>query len=334
MSAGFRLQMVVFAVLTLAAPVLAAQQPAPQPSVSAQAPAPELPKATPGQSQATPTQVVTLEAQTPQLSPTNDPKEIVRRSVEMDHRNWELARSYTCQQREVEKQLGKNGEVKSTEIKTYDVNFYYGQEYSRLIQKDDKPLSEKDQKKEDEKMEKFLAKLRNQSEEEREKHAAKEKKEREEGRAFLRDMVNAYDFTLVGEENISGSDAWVIEATPRKDFHPTQPHADILSKIKGKLWIEKKDYNWVKVEAETFDTISFGLFLFRVHKGTRLSFEQLHMNDEVWLTRRFYLNGGARIALFKNEAVEQEDTFSNYKKFATSSRILPGVKEVPADTPK
>jgi hypothetical protein len=312
----FRPQVAVFAVLAFAAIVLPAQQPAPQPPPPAS------------------DQAVTSEGQTPGLPPTNDPKEIVRRSVEMDHRNWELARNYTCQQREVEKQLGKHGEVKSTEVKTYDVNFYYGQEYSRLIQKDDKPLSEKDQKKEDEKLEKFLAKLRNQSEEERQKRAAKEKKEREEGRAFLRDMVNAYDFTLVGEENISGADAYVIEATPRKDFHPTQPHADILSKIRGKLWIEKKQYNWVKAEAESIDTISFGLFLFRIHKGTRLSFEQLHLNDEVWLTRRFYLNGGARLALLKNEAVEQEDTFSNYQKFVTSSRILPGVKEVPAEPAK
>jgi len=270
---------------------------------------------------------------TTELSPTNDPKEIVRRSVEADHRAFELARSYTCQQREVEKKLGKKGEVKSTEIRTYDVNFYYGQEYSKLIQKDDQPLSEKDQKKEDEKLEKFLAKLRNQSDEEREKHVAKEKKQRDEGRAFLRDMVNAYDFKLLGEEKVGGEDAWVIEATPRKDFHPTQPHADILSKIKGKLWIEKREYNWVKAEAESIDTISFGLFLFRIHKGTRLEFEQLHLNDEVWLLRRLYINGGARLALLKNESVEQEDMFSNYKKFSTSTRILPGVKEVPEEKP-
>jgi hypothetical protein len=274
------------------------------------------------------------EVTAPELPPTNDPKEIVRRSVEADHRAFELARSYTCQQREVEKKLGKHGEVKSTEIRTYDVNFYYGQEYSRLLQKDDKPLSDTDQKKEDEKLEKFLAKLRNQSEEEREKHAAKEKKQHEEERAFLRDMVNAFDFTLVGEEKVGGEDAWVIEATPRKDFHPTQPHGDILSKVKGKLWIEKKEYNWVRAEAETIDTISFGLFLFRIHKGTRLEFENLHLNNEVWLLRRLYINGGARLALLKNEAVEQEDTFSNYKKFATSSRILPGVKVVPEEKPR
>jgi hypothetical protein len=277
--------------------------------------------------------VSVAEAKPPELPPTNDPKEIVRRSIEMDHRNWERARNYTCQQREVEKRLGKHGEVKSTEIKTYDVNFYYGEEYSRLIQKDDKPLSDAEQKKEDEKLEKFLSKLRNQSEEEHEKKLAKERKEREQNRAFLRDVINAYDFTLLGEETVDGADTWVIQATPRKDFHPTQPHADMLAKIKGKVWIEKKEYNWVKAEAESIDTISFGLFLARVHPGSRFSFEQTHLNNEVWLPRRFYINGGVRLALLKNMSGEQEDSFFNYKKFVTSTRILPG-KEVPADPPK
>src|SRR5689334_22591348 len=60
------------------------------------------------------------ETAAPQFPPTNDPKEIVRRSVEVDHRAMEMARNYTCQQREVVKHLGKKGEVKSTEIKTYD----------------------------------------------------------------------------------------------------------------------------------------------------------------------------------------------------------------------
>src|SRR5215472_8718184 len=266
-----------------------------------------------------------------QLPPTNDPKEIIRRSVETDHHNWDLAQNYTCQQREVEKQKGKHGEVKSTEIRTFDVNFYYGDEYSRLVAKNDKPLSAEDKKKEDDKLEKFLAKRRDRSEEEQQKAWAKRKKQREEGRAFLHDVVNAYDFKLVGEEKVDGEDAWVIEATPRKDFHPTQPHGEILSKIKGKVWIEKKDYNWVKVEAENFDTISFGLFLARIHPGSHFALEQTHLNDEVWLPRRFHVNGGIRIALLKNLNGEQEDTFTNYRKFSTTTRILPGFQEVPPD---
>src|SRR6185369_5321532 len=170
-----------------------------------------------------------------QFTPTNDPKEIVRRSMEIDRRTLDLARNYTCQQREVIKHLDKQGSVKSTEVKTYDVGFYYGEEYSRLIMKDDKPLDDKEKKKEDEKLEKFLAKLRNQSAEERQKRSDKEKKEREESRAYRLDVANAYDFRIVGEDELEGVNTWVIEATPRKDFKPTQPHADMLKKIRGKM---------------------------------------------------------------------------------------------------
>jgi hypothetical protein len=266
-----------------------------------------------------------------QFTPTNDPKEIVRRSMEIDRRTLDLARNYTCQQHEVIKHLDKQGNVKSTEAKTYDIGFYYGEEYSRLIMKDDRPLDDKEKKKEDEKLEKFLAKYRNESPEERQKRADKEKKERQESRAYRLDVANAYDFSIVGEEELEGVNTWVIEATPRKDFKPTQPHADILKKIKGKMWIDKKEYNWIRVEAEATDTISFGLFLFRIHPGSRFNFQQMHLNDEVWLLRRLYINGGARIALLKNEAIEQEDTFSNYKKFSSTFTILPGVKEVPPE---
>jgi hypothetical protein len=269
--------------------------------------------------------------QTPPLPPTSDPKEIVRRATEVDHHNFERAQKYTCTQREVIKHLDKHGNVKSTEIKTFDINFYFGEFYARLVQQDDKPLSEKEQKKEDEKLEKFLAKRRGESEEDRQKRAEKQRKEREEGRAFVRDVQNAYDFRLVGDERVSGEDVWVIEATPRKDFKPTQPHADILKKIKGKMWIEKKDYNWVKVEAEAIDTISFGLFLFRIHTGSRFSLETTHVNNEFWGLHRLVINGSARIALLKNEIAEQEDEFSNYKKFSSTVTILPGVREVPAE---
>jgi hypothetical protein len=271
-----------------------------------------------------------IEGSHPGVPITDDPKEIMRRAVEIDHGNWEKVRNYTCQNRQVVKQLGKHGEVKSTDIKTFDINFYYGREYQRLVQINDKPLDEQEQKKEEEKLNKFLAKYRDESESEREKRLEKEKKEREEGRLFLKDVVNAYDFRLLGEEVIDGVGTWVIEATPRSDFHPTQPHADMLKKIKGKVWIEKKNYNWVKVDAEATDTISFGLFLFRIHPGSRFSFQQSFVNNEVWVMKRLDIEGGARIALFKNENVEQEDVLSNFRKFVTTVKILPDTKEVEA----
>jgi len=308
----------------------AAQQPTPPPQAQppAQTESGHLPAAKSEQSRAPQTVLSnSSNQQSEALPPTTDPREIVRRSIEIDHRTLELARNYTCQNRQVIHYLDKHGQVKSTEIKTFDINFYFGEEYARLIQENDKPLSEDAQKKEDEKLEKFLKKYHDESPEDREKRLAKEKKEREEGRAFLRDVVSAYDFRLVGEEPVDGVESYIIDATPRPDFKPTQPHAGMLKKIKGRIWIEKNNYNWVKVEAQALDTISFGFFLFRIHPGSHFVLEKTLLKNEVWLLKRLDIDGGARIALFKNENIRQEDVFSNYKKFVTSVKVIPDLTD-------
>ncbi|HXB21510.1 MAG TPA: hypothetical protein VNV88_09015 [Candidatus Solibacter sp.] len=275
-------------------------------------------------------------AQEPQakLPPATDPKEIVRRAIETDQRNWALARNYTCQERVAEKRLNSQGAVKSQAIKTYDVTIYYDEPYHRLIQTNDKPLTEKEERKEEEKLDKLIARRKGESEHERQKRLEKQEKQRQEDRAFARDVINAYDFRMAGEEQVEGRDVYVIEAVPRKDFHPTQPHADILSKIRGKAWIDKQDYGWVKIQAEVIDTISFGFFLARIHKGSHLELEQGRVNNEIWLPRRIVVDASARLMLLMNGAFEQESTFTNYKKFATTYRFIPEPQAVQPDPPK
>jgi hypothetical protein len=255
------------------------------------------------------------------------PKEIVRRCVESDDRTVELARNYTYNQRVVRKHFDSQDGVKSVHIETWEIINLFGESYSRLIQRDDKPLSAGEETKEQEKLEKFFNKLRRESEKERQKRQAKEKKRRAEERAYLHDIVNAYDFRIVGEEALDGRDVWVIEATPTKNFHPTQPHANLLSKITGKAWIDKQDYGWVKVEGEAIDTIPLALFLARIHKGTRFDLERVRLNNEIWLKHRFHVEAKARVLLLSNRSVELESTFSNFKKFSTTTKILPEVRE-------
>jgi hypothetical protein len=267
-------------------------------------------------------------AERQELPHTDDPKEIVRRSLEKDQQDFMLERDYTYQEREELKVLDKNGGIKHHELHTDDITILYDEPYSRRILKDDKPLTDSDEKKEQDKMDKFTAKYKNESESDRDKRLAKKEKGRQEDRAFAGDVLNAYDFRKMGEEQIDGRDAFVIEASPRKDFHPTQPHADVLAKLRGKLWIDQQDYGWVKMEIETLDTISWGFFVLRIHKGTHMTFEQIRVNDEIWLPLRISVNAGARIALFVNGTYDWESSFSNYKKFSTGTRILPGAKEI------
>ena len=61
----------------------------------------------------------------------------------------------------------------------------YGEPVEKLIAKDDKPLSDKDARKEDEKIQKIIDKRKNESDSDRQKRLAKEEKEREDERQFV-----------------------------------------------------------------------------------------------------------------------------------------------------
>src|SRR5207249_3213111 len=105
---------------------------------------------------------------------------------------------------------------------------------------------------------------------------------------------------FVGSEKLGQRDAYVIDATPRSGYHPKMKEGKILSKLRFRAWIDKNEYQWVKVDGECIDTVSFGWFLARLHKGSRFLFEQTRVNDEVWLPKRIDLKVDLRLALLKD----------------------------------
>ncbi len=245
-----------------------------------------------------------------------------------DLENDKLQRNYTYIERQVDNRLDKNGQTKSTEVKTYDVLEIYGEQVERLIAKDDKPLDAKDAAKEDEKIQKIIDKRQNESEDERSKREEKEEKEREDDRKFTKEVADAYDFKLVGTEAVNGREAWVIDGEPRPGFQPHMKESKFLSKFRGRVWIDQGDLQLAKMNVECLDTISWGLFLARFHKGSRFTLEQTRVNDEVWLPRQLAVKVDVRLALLKNFNVDLEQSFRDYKKFRTSSKIV-GVGELP-----
>jgi hypothetical protein len=139
-------------------------------------------------------------------------------------------------------------------------------------------------------------------------------------RERLRYVPDGFDFTLEGESSINGREAWQIRVRPRRDYKG--PYAFLYRNMEGMLWIDRQDYQWVKVEADVLNTISLGWFLARIEKGTRLSFERSKVNGELWAATRVELRASARLALMKKVNAEQEVTFSDYRKFATDSRMV------------
>ena len=251
-----------------------------------------------------------------------DAREIVRKSVELDQANWLRMKDYTWIARETERSLDSTGAVKSQRSRAWETLILYGEPHRRMLERDGQPLASAEQRKEQAKLDNIAARLERETPQQRERRVAQYEKDREKDREFLREVVDLYDFHLEGEQQVDGRDVWVISATPRPGYQPRHRDAKPLLKIRGKLWIDKAEYQWVRLEAETTDTISFGLFLARLNPGAKLVFEQTRINDEIWLPKREYVRGAARLGLVKKIAMEQELTWSNYRKFQVDSKVV------------
>jgi len=252
---------------------------------------------------------------------------LLRVVADKDIENDKRQRDYTYIERQVQNNLDGQGNKKSTEIKTFEVLEIYGEQVQRLISKDDKPLSDKDAAKEEEKVQKVIDKRKNESDDARKKREEKEAKEREDGRKFVHEIADAYDFKLVGTEQVNGREAWVIDGEPRPGFVPHMKESKFLPKFHGRVWIDRDDLQLAKMDVEALDTVSIGLVLARIHKGTRFILEQARVNDEVWLPKQINYKFNARLGLVKGFNIDGEQTYRDYKKFRTSAKIV-GMREV------
>jgi hypothetical protein len=254
-------------------------------------------------------------------------KDLIRKAAEKDIENDKRQRDYTYSERVEEHKLDGKGTVKSTEVRVYDVLQIYGEEVRRLVSKDGKPLSEKDAAKEEDKIQKVIDKRRGESDSDREKRLKKEEKDREHDREFVTEVADAYNFTYVGTENLQGRETYVIDAEPRSGFEPHTREGKILPKFRFRLWLDRSESQWVKLDASCIDTVSFGLVLARIHKGSRVLIETTRINDEVWLPQHIAVHVDAKLALLKSIDLDEDVTYKDYKKFKAQTRIV-GMEEV------
>ena len=250
-----------------------------------------------------------------------DAHEIMQRAVSKDIFNWQAAKDYTFLERVREDTLDGGGGVKSSKSETHEIMVLYGEPFERTVAKDDKPLSEKDQKKQDEEFEKETRKRENETPEERQKRIQKYQKQREDERAFVREILDAYTFTLVGSEVLNGRETWVIDGTPRPGFEGKRRESKMLPKIKPRFWIDQQDYSWAKLRAEFIDTVSIGWVVARLHKGSQFEMQQVRVNNEVWLPQFVDVKLDARVALLKGVNENIHVTYKDYRKFRTDTKI-------------
>jgi len=239
--------------------------------------------------------------------------ELVRQSSANTERNWKEAPKFVFTERDVVEKVDRSGHAKTRTVKTYESMVLEGSDYNRLVAVNDKPLSPQQQRAEDERMAKERERRHNQSPAERQKRVSKYQRERQQDNAMMREMVEAFNYKLIGEETVHGRPCWVLQATPRPGYVPRNRDSRVLTGMQGKLWIDKGDVQWAKVEAEVVKPVSF-YAVATVTPGTKFTLEQKPVGEGVWLPAHFAVKVNSSIlSVFSHNSIDDE-TYSNYRR--------------------
>ena len=199
------------------------------------------------------------------------------------------------------------GRLKSSAVDVYDIiPLGYGAFFEQQVEHDGEPLPAEERLK----IARELEKRRSESPAQKRHRFEKELAER----SYLEEVPDAFDFRIAGEANLPTGPAWVVEATPRPGYAAKSRYAHFFPKMHGTLWIDKKDLQWVKADAVATDTVTFGLFLARLAKGSHIILEQTRLPDGAWVPHALSARAEARTFLLFDHNFDENITYSDYRK--------------------
>ncbi|HXM92913.1 MAG TPA: hypothetical protein VOA64_01460 [Candidatus Dormibacteraeota bacterium] len=234
-----------------------------------------------------------------------DAGQIVGPSIAATERSWQARGRYTYTERDEDRRLNSLGQVKSENVDVSRMILVNGARFEQLMEHNGQLPSAKEQRKSDE----DLNKLKHETPDEKTVRLSKD----QENRSFLRDVTEAFDFRLIGEEIVGGRATYVLQATPHPGYHARGKYGKMFSKVEGKLWVDKQDFGWIKVDGQVTQSFSMGLFVARVQRGSHIILEQTCVGDAVWVPKRLEVRASARILFLKSLGIERILTYSDYR---------------------
>jgi hypothetical protein len=249
-----------------------------------------------------------------------------------------IKENYAGTQVEEETEYDKAGTVTRKEVNEYTFFYLNGDEITTLVKKDGKPLSEAEQKKENEKTQKRI-------EEEQKKEKKKEEKDekaKEEGKESkdiddepgIEEFLRVSQFVNPRRERFRGQDVLVFDFEPNPEYKPKNMVEKVVKELAGVIWIDEKAKDVVRLEAYFVGDLHIGGgVLANLQKGTSFVFEQAYINNEVWLPTYVEAHVGLRILLVKGLKVNVTTKYSDYKRFNVETLNSISKPKEAADTP-
>lgn len=253
-------------------------------------------------------------------APLPDIRTLLTQLQENEDKVENILDTYSFVQKSTKRELDKGGTLREIESETRQLSFYKGYRISRLIEKNGKPLTEKEQREADkdagdrvEEIEKIIAK--------KEKNEMKDGPPREDGpRVSVAELLRASNLINPRRERFRGRDVIVFdfEPNPAFDYKNAKSILKFFGKTAGVMWIDEQDKQVARLEAYLADSFKIGGgVLAKLRKGASFVLEQERVNDEIWLPSVADINLSVRVLLFKGINVNQRIESYDYRKFTT-----------------
>jgi hypothetical protein len=230
------------------------------------------------------------------------------------------------------KELDGHGGVKKTETEEYDVFWIEGVPVHRLMKKNGKELSAEDQKKESERIDKEIVKVKEKRKKADEK--GKETGPHGEEEVTVSRLLELGRFTNARRVPWNGRDTIAVDFAGDPNAKTKSRFEDVIRDMVGTAWVDEQDRTLVKAQGHFLNSFKIGGGLVaNIQKGTSFSMEQRKVNNEVWLPAMVEGQGEARTLLFFNLHGSVQGAESDYRKFKATSTIIPVESAAPPGPP-
>lgn len=221
--------------------------------------------------------------------------------------------SYVYSFRNVVEVLDDHGSVKERRDRLYEAVVIDGEHFNRLVRKDDKPLTAEDQKREQEREEKFR-----QTAAER-----KQKKETEKGGSEIQlnqELFDRFKIEIVDRESVNGRSVLVATFEPKRKDLPTKRRIDlVLNKLGGKIWIDEQDYELAKAQFHLTGPVSKFMGILANLRKFDGAIEQIRLDDGTWFPNQFENYFEGRI-VFKSLRQRTQLQWTDFRKVGPEGR--------------
>ena len=245
------------------------------------------------------------------------------RDVEANQRKAEATeKDYIYHSVETEQQLDSRGTVKKTTVTESDSYWLEGVPVRREVKKNGRPLSASELGKEDTRIDKDVASARDRRA--KADAAGKATGPRGEDMVTVSRLLELGAFTNPRRVELNGRDTIAVDYAGDPRAHTRNRAEEIIRDMVGTAWIDEQDRMLVRAEGRFVNSFKVGGGLVvNIRKGTHFTAQMTKINDEAWLPAQIDAEGAARVLLFWNFDGRLEVSNSDYRKFRTSSTVLP-----------